>query len=151
MDNEIIQTTITETGRPSRSSGFFTFTIILVLVTQLLRLVATKFNWNLFLNDKFAFSLNVPVVIIYLLYFGVLGTMAYYLLKHRDGFNLFFKSGFILILSGGISNLLERLLQGYVVDYIFLLNGVLNLADFYIFLGVILVVFSSTKKKSVKV
>jgi signal peptidase II len=49
---------------------------------------------------------------------------------------------FTLILSGGISNLIDRLFRGYVVDFIQIKNSpVFNFADIYVLLGVIAVFF----------
>lgn len=139
-------------GSPTRSSGFLDFIIsigILILGAQLVRYVSIKFEWHLFLNEKFAFSINIPIALIYVLYFVVMSFMFYYFLKHRDNFNFVSKLGFIFILAGGFSNLIERIVYGHVVDYIFLFNGILNLADFYIFFGLILILFFS-RKNSVK-
>lgn len=49
------------------------------------------------------------------------------------------KLGFLLIITGGVSNIIERTFTGKVIDYFFIANGVLNLADFYIFIGIILI------------
>ena len=51
--------------------------------------------------------------------------------------------GFILVISGGIGNLIDRILYGYVIDFIkigFWPN--FNLADSYITIGVILIIIS---------
>lgn len=51
-----------------------------------------------------------------------------------------------LILAGGISNLIDRLFRGFVIDYISLkFFGVCNIADFCIVFGVILLVFREFK------
>ncbi len=54
------------------------------------------------------------------------------------------KTGLALVLAGGLGNTLNRLIRGYVIDFLyFSIKGfpVFNLADFYIFggMGVILV------------
>jgi len=53
--------------------------------------------------------------------------------------------GLLLVLAGGLSNLIDRLILGYVVDWIYLPffpYSVLNLADIYITLGAILSLIS---------
>jgi len=53
---------------------------------------------------------------------------------------------YLLICSGVISNFLDRLLRGFVVDYINLTGFVtVNLADVYIFVGVLLLVIFDIK------
>lgn len=48
---------------------------------------------------------------------------------------------YMLILSGGIGNLIDRIVRGFVIDYVSLKwIGVFNLSDIYIVIGFILVV-----------
>jgi len=66
----------------------------------------------------------------------------------------------ILIISGGASNILDRMIRGAVVDFIdFKIVPIFNFADFFICLGVVVLLlnmiyevhakdFSSTKKAS---
>lgn len=51
------------------------------------------------------------------------------------------EKGFLLILSGGIGNLLDRIFRGFVVDFISLKwVGIFNFADMYIVIGVIFII-----------
>lgn len=51
------------------------------------------------------------------------------------------EKGFLLILAGGIGNLIDRIFRGFVVDFISLKwVGIFNLADAYIVLGVIFII-----------
>lgn len=55
------------------------------------------------------------------------------------------KLGFAMLLGGGLSNLYDRLVRGYVVDYFSiqwkkLKNVVFNLGDLFVFAGALLVV-----------
>jgi lipoprotein signal peptidase len=70
-------------------------------------------------------------------------------------FNLFriwnLEFGILLILSGGISNIIDRLYFGCVIDFIdlnrFINWPIFNLADIYITFGVILILFNHLKSK----
>lgn len=61
------------------------------------------------------------------------------------------KSGMMLLLAGGLSNAYDRLQRGYVVDYFIINKGCLkktifNLADIFLFAGVLLCTFGSFRK-----
>lgn len=63
----------------------------------------------------------------------------YYLYKKK--LNLLSKTSIILIISGAVGNLIDRVRLGYVVDYFdfrFFWNYVFNLADVFVVLGTIL-------------
>ena len=69
--------------------------------------------------------------------------------KPRDRENEFFKNiVFIFILSGGIGNFLDRLIYGYVIDFIDITFNpyVFNLADSYVTIGVLMYLIFSLKK-----
>lgn len=75
-----------------------------------------------------------------------LGIVWFLLLHKKDNFGL--KLGLSLLLGGGGSNLYDRIVRGYVVDYLsfrtpwkWLNRIVFNISDFFIFLGSILAAF----------
>lgn len=62
--------------------------------------------------------------------------------------NKLFKLGLSLVIGGGISNVYDRVNRGYVIDYFIinfkgLKNIVFNLADAFIFIGSLLLLFRS--------
>ena len=64
------------------------------------------------------------------------------------------KWGFLLILAGAISNLIDRIMHNYVLDFIYLHYKdfywpAFNFADIYITLGVLLIVYQSYKKLNI--
>lgn len=133
---------------PLKTFGFW-LVIVLVLagLDQLIKFIAEQ-NWPIFYNQNFAFSLPLPTWVMYLLYLATFLLIARYLFQHWTQSSVVQKLGFVLILSGGISNVAERLVLGSVRDYIFIANGVFNLADLFILLGVglILSTWWATKK-----
>lgn len=153
VNEEITQSNLNLTERSKWSFGFslqvFFSALVLLTTTQIIRFLVLHYDQQVFLNDKFAFSLNFPITIIYILYVLVFATMGYYLVRHWNYLATRSRLGFIFILSGGLANLGERIYFGHVVDYIFILNGVLNIADFYIFLGVVLVLTSRNNSEKI--
>ncbi|HMQ01558.1 MAG TPA: signal peptidase II [Candidatus Doudnabacteria bacterium] len=127
------------TERPESKSFGFWIAVIggLVLLTQLIRVMVLSSNWSFFLNDKFAFSLNFPTALMYVLYITAMVFIVRYLWRHWQTLGTITKLGFVLILSGGVSNFGERMVFGHVVDYIFIANGVLNAADLFIMFGIL--------------
>lgn len=136
-----ISSTETLTGRLRKQSfGFWLAACAALLVTaQVIRGLVLYVDAPIFLNEKFAFSLNVPTPLMYLLYFLAVGFILHHLFYHWRKMFAVTKFGFLLIVVGGLSNFLERIIFGHVVDYVFIGTGVLNLADFYIILGIVFI------------
>lgn len=108
------------------------------------------FNWlqiGFYKNQLIAFSLNtiinplffiVPIVILLLVYF-------FYELKNQ---RLHEAAGLIFIIAGAMSNLYDRLLYGYVIDYIDLnYFTVFNLADMMISGGVVFLIILQKRSR----
>ena len=74
----------------------------------------------------------------------IISFIIYYISKHRPKSRLE-KVGYSLILGGAFGNLLDRVIYGYVVDFLdFNIFGydypIFNLADCFIFIGVVLLI-----------
>lgn len=81
-------------------------------------------------------------IFLLLITLAILIFIIWYLFRSNINNNLFFWS-VLLIVSGGVGNLIDRLFKGYVIDYIDfrLINfSVFNLADSYVFIGTVLMV-----------
>lgn len=66
-------------------------------------------------------------------------------------YNSKLKISFILILSGAIGNLIDRLRYGYIIDFLdFRIWPVFNIADSSITIGAILLGWSILKKRETK-
>lgn len=122
------------------STGFvfylFTGLVALSFITSFV--FCHYFPELIFKNYSFAFSLPVPIGLIYGIYAVVLVFcmryvgMRYVKMKYKEILS------WVLVFSGAFSNIAERISLGYVRDYIHIGNGVLNCADFFILVGVIL-------------
>ena len=98
-------------------------------------------------NQGVAFSFgngHVPVFIVINLL--MIGGLIFYYEKNKNKFYLYDKMFFIMVIAGGISNLIDRVFRGYVIDFIDvseLFNfAVFNVADIFIVCGIIGLVFS---------
>ena len=94
-----------------------------------------------FRNQNFAFSIRAPHVLMYLIYILLLVSLLNWFIKKQNQ-NIWDKLGLTLVLSGALSNISERFLNGFVIDFIHIYTGVFNLADFFIILGIIFLFFS---------
>jgi signal peptidase II len=91
-----------------------------------------------FRNYQFAFSIAMPVWLIYVLYIFVLVAAFYYLVKRFGAAGKIELLGWALLLAGGLSNVGERIFLGYVRDYLVIFNGIFNLADLFIIAGILI-------------
>ena len=62
----------------------------------------------------------------------------------------FKEKSYMLILSGGLGNLIDRIFRGFVIDYVSLKwVGIFNLSDIYIIIGIILVFIIEIRELSI--
>jgi signal peptidase II len=111
-----------------------------------------KFNLSKNFNIAFSLPISGPILNIIIVTI-ILGLLFYliYLIKHKYS-NIIIISLFALIL-GALSNALDRLIYGYVIDYLDVLNfTVLNIADILItlsaFILILLNLYSLKKQKN---
>src|SRR5581483_8364155 len=89
-----------KSGRGPRGPFAFLF-IFLVVIDQ-----AAKFSaQNIFRNYKFAFSLPVPVWLIYPINIIILAAIGFYLYQHYQNFSFRLAVAWVLILSGALCNI----------------------------------------------
>ncbi len=115
----------------------------LILIDQLSKLAVSKLGWSIFLNDQFAFSLPVPTVLMFAIYLLVLSGSFFYIYKFWKNFSSQQKLAWTLVIAGGLSNVVERIFLGSVRDFIPMAGGMLNFADFYILIGLVLLLVST--------
>lgn len=132
---------------PGLGSFFFLAIFCAAIVADQLSKHLAK---NLFLNKNFAFSLPLPVWLMYAIYILVLGGMAYYARGRFRSFIFAVKLAWVLIFAGALCNIVERIFLGYVRDFIYITFyhwvGIYNLADFFIIAGVIILLLTPAKK-----
>lgn len=101
-----------------------------------------------FKNYFFAFGLPLPPALIYLVNVTVLAGIGVYLYKHYKQFKFSQELAWLLVLTGAISNFGERIILGFVRDYIYIAGGIFNLADLYIIVGVVILLAQSARRKT---
>lgn len=104
------------------------------------------FDFQLFRNYHFAFSLNVPTLLMYAIYSIVIAGVLWHVRTSWARMSFTLRFSWIIILAGAVSNIAERIVLGYVRDFIKINTGYFNVADVYIFVGMILVIIFSSSR-----
>ncbi len=124
--------------------------LFLIVLDQLLKYSARRhptytwyiidpwLGWELFLNPGIAFGLPFPntilLIVTPLIVFGLSLCIITKAISRRA------MAGLMLIIAGAISNYIDRMLFVATIDYIRIATSIINLADFYIVLGAILLI-----------
>ena len=98
------------------------------------------------------FSGVLPTWFIIVITIMIIIFLVYLILKTKNKIE---KWAILIILAGGVSNLIDRIINKYVLDFIYLHYNDLywpafNLADIYISIGVLLIVIQTFKKSKKK-
>lgn len=99
-----------------------------------------------FKNYYFAFSIHLPIWFIFTLYAFVLVVAVWYCVRRFAYAKIVELAAWVLLFAGAFSNVGERIVLGYVRDYFLLLHGIFNLADFFIMIGIVLLLIKSETK-----
>ena len=112
-------------------------------------IIENFFHLTYITNDGMAFGLSFPGGKKLLLFMTILLTLfiIIFLWKERNGHPLL-KYGLVFILSGAFGNLIDRLLNGEVVDFLDFMVGdfhwyVFNIADSSVSIGMVLFIMHS--------
>lgn len=115
----------------------FSFSLVLISLDQASKFLMQRFFLESVIcnaSGPWGFPFSLPLLIIFS--FGVLAILIRWQQKQPS-----MEAGFVWIFAGGISNLIDRIFQGCVVDFIRIFSfPVFNLADIYLTLGVIFLV-----------
>lgn len=140
--------------------------LILIFIDQVVKLIITKQIYNLSINiisgllnityienTGMAFSMGnlIPSIIINIITIVFIVILIVYNNKKMKLTTLL---SLILVLAGGISNLIDRIIRGYVIDYIdfnpIIKSPIFNLADIFIFVGCTLFLIMLSKRYFVR-
>lgn len=99
-------------------------------------------GWEPFMNKGIAFGINLPLyatLILSLIIMTVVGYLFYLNFRLKNGgMRSVQGAGLVLILTGSVSNLADRLLYGNTIDYVRIFTGIINIADCLIVAGFVL-------------
>jgi len=94
-----------------------------------------------FFKDQGITFIIIPIVAIFLLVFNI-----YYYRQNNEALSRIYIVAFSLILGGAIGNLIDRMVYGYVIDFIdFRVWPVFNIADSAITIGAVLIAYKCFK------
>lgn len=112
------------------------------------KLVGGFFGWFPFQNTGVAFGISLPLALIVPTTVLILLLFVFVLLhsERRDFLHLL---GITLIISGAVSNLIDRIFFQHVVDYFLILTSVFNIADILVVGGFVLFIITSKGGKYV--
>jgi len=121
----------------------------LIFFDQVSKIIVLKSSLPIAYNTGISFgmlsSLGSGVIVLNII---IIFVLLYLLTKPR---NIWFRVGIVLLLAGSVSNLIDRLARGNVIDFIKfpILNfwPFFNMADVAITLGIVLVILSEWKSQ----
>lgn len=105
--------------------------------------------WEPFLNKGIAFGIELPVPLVVVVTMAIIAAVLYLVYYHlkispRSARKTVFY-GLALIITGAVSNLVDRVYYGATIDYLRIFLSVINLADCCIVVGFV-IYFTSLKQ-----
>jgi signal peptidase II len=112
---------------------------LLIITDQMIKYAIVNYvHIAYFCNTGIAFGINVHQTFFIILWIIIVGCVVYHWWLKRSR-SFFQQIPFVLILSGGIGNIIDRVIYGCVIDYIpFAMFSTFNFADALISFGAFL-------------
>lgn len=121
---------------------------IIAIIPNVLNLVYVQNTGAAFGIGNNSTSMFIAVNVI------VIGLIVYFIFSKKEEISKVILIALHLIIAGGISNLIDRVIRGYVIDYIdisqLIKYPVFNLADIFIVIGCITIAICIVKDNVVK-
>jgi signal peptidase II len=117
------------------------FLFVLICIDRLTKIFVKEKQINF--GGFFGFPLAFYLLFLISLAFIILLIFLYFYEK-----NFSIRLGLIFLLSGAISNFIDRLMYGGVIDWINFIFFTFNIADIYFWIGLFIFIFCLIKKKS---
>lgn len=133
-------------------TGIVIVALIIIIVDQLTKLLFANQNMDIISNIlsfhyiknmgvAFGIGKNFTPIIIIANILIIIVTIAFIKIKWKELDNISFIS-LSFIIAGGISNLIDRIFRGYVIDFInvkFIDFPTFNIADIFVVIGIIII------------
>ena len=111
-----------------------------------LSIIGEFFQFQYSENRGIAFGIGVPKTALIILTILLIFVILYYAIKELKIDHKITKISIALIIGGAIGNLIDRLVSGYVIDFIAIWSWPnFNLADIFITVGVLLILVNYGK------
>ena len=138
----------------------FIILLLIILIDQIVKLFVVNINFDVipgFLS--FTYSENIGVAFSFgktaptlmgLIHIALILGITIFMIKYNK--RIMRKLPFIMMLAGGLGNLIDRIFRGYVIDFINLklFNfPVFNIADIFVVLGCIILIIDVIKYKDI--
>jgi signal peptidase II len=121
--------------------------IILIIFDQLTKYLIRWWGGFYICNLGISFGIVLPSFLFWLIWIILILSLFYYYFSQKKK-SFATTLGLTFILSGAISNVLDRLFLGCVIDFINLqVWPLFNLADAFIFFGAIIILSATVKNK----
>lgn len=115
------------------------------------QLISDFFQLEYSQNTGIAFGISIPQIVLIIGSPILIALIFYVILKELDSTKSLTVLSLILIVSGAVSNLMDRLIHGFVIDFIAIWRWPnFNLADIYITTGILFMIVFYGKIKKVK-
>ena len=122
----------------------------IIMLDKSINIIPQVLSFSYTQNIGVAFGLiSNNIIFIIISNIMILGIIIKFLKENNDSIDYTVLVSLILILSGGIGNLIDRILRGYVVDFIkfeFINFPIFNLSDISITLGIFILVIVIIKQ-----
>lgn len=117
--------------------------LIMIVIIVLDQIVKKNIIGNIVQNED-AYALGVDsIILLIIVNVFIIYALARLLISNYKNLTNAFKLGIALLLSGEISNLLDRIFRGYIVRYINIFKyGTINISDICIAIGIIVVIIN---------
>jgi signal peptidase II len=132
----------------SRYQNMFPFAFFLLLlgIDQLLKYTVRHLGGFYICNPDIAFGIRLPEYIFWIFWIAIVFFIFLIIIKNYQGKEVY---PWLAILAGAMGNLIDRLFMDCVLDFINIqIWPIFNLADCFIVLGAIILIYRHWRKKS---